>query len=132
VKIVDELISKLKISKLAICGNSMGGWIAMHVARIRPELIESIILEDSAGVSDPSVDQSILDLNSSGTRVLIIWGINDRIIPVDAARYLHSKIKSSSMAILQETGHVPHWEKPNEFNQLVLDFLGQEKERPRK
>ena len=94
-KIVDELLSKLKISKLAIGGNSMGGWIAMRIARIRPELIESIILEDSAGVSDPSDDQSILDLNSSGIPVLIIWGINDRIIPVEAGKIspLEDKVK---------------------------------------
>ncbi len=122
----------MKLSKLAIGGNSMGGWIAMRIASIRPERVQSLILEDSAGVSDPSDDQSILNLNFSGIPVLIVWGINDRIIPVDAARYLHSKIKSSSLNVLQGTGHVPHWEKPDEFNRLVLDFLRQEKERQRK
>jgi pimeloyl-ACP methyl ester carboxylesterase len=129
VTIVDELLAKLSLTKLAIGGNSMGGWIAMDIARIRPRRIESIILEDSAGVSNPSDDQSLLVLNSSGIPVLIIWGINDRIISVDAARYLHSKIKSSSLSILQGAGHVPHWEKPDEFNRLVLDFLRQKKER---
>ena len=101
----------------------------MRIAKIRSRLIGSVVLEDSAGVSNPSDNQPILDINSSGIPTLIVWGMNDRIIPVDAARYLHSKIKSSSLAILEGTGHVPHWEKPNEFNHLVTDFLRQEKER---
>ena len=78
VEIVDELLSRMKLSKLAIGGNSMGGWIAMRIASIRPERVQSLILEDSAGVSDPSDDQSFLNLNFSGIPVLIVWGINDR------------------------------------------------------
>jgi len=132
VEIVDELLSRLNFSELAIGGNSMGGWIAMRIAKIHPRLVESLVLEDSAGVSNPSDNQPILDLNSSCIPTLIVWGKNDRIIPVDAARYLHSKVRSSTLAILEGTGHVPHWENPNEFNRLVLNFLRQKKENQRK
>jgi len=132
VDIIEGILSKLNLTKLGIGGNSMGGMIAMRIASIRPRFVDSIILEDSAGVSSPSDDRIILDLNSSNIPVLIIWGVDDRIIPVDAARYLHSKIKSSSLSILQGAGHVPHWETPDVFNRLVLNFLRKLKERQRK
>jgi pimeloyl-ACP methyl ester carboxylesterase len=54
---------------------------------------------------------------------LIIWGAQDKLIPVECAHKFHSLIKNSRLLILEETGHVPHAEKPEEFNQAVIGFL---------
>lgn len=56
--------------------------------------------------------------------ILIIWGAQDPIIPVAHARVAHQLTKNSQLHILDRCGHVPQIEKPEEFNQLVLDFLG--------
>jgi 4,5:9,10-diseco-3-hydroxy-5,9,17-trioxoandrosta-1(10),2-diene-4-oate hydrolase len=55
---------------------------------------------------------------------LIIWGAQDPVIPVAHAHLAHQMIKNSQLHILDRCGHVPQIEKPEEFNQLVLDFLG--------
>jgi len=55
---------------------------------------------------------------------LIIWGAQDPIIPVAHAHMAHQMIKNSQLHILDRCGHVAQIEKPEEFNQLVLDFLG--------
>jgi len=55
---------------------------------------------------------------------LIIWGAQDPIIPVAHAHIAHQMIENSQLHILDRCGHVPQIEKPEEFNQLVLDFLG--------
>ncbi len=55
---------------------------------------------------------------------LIIWGAQDPLIPVAHAHIAHQMVKNSQLHILDRCGHVPQIEKPEEFNQLVLDFLG--------
>jgi len=55
---------------------------------------------------------------------LIIWGVQDPIIPVTHAHLAHQMIRNSQLHILDRCGHVPQIEKPEEFNRLVLEFLG--------
>jgi pimeloyl-ACP methyl ester carboxylesterase len=57
--------------------------------------------------------------------VMIIWGRQDRIIPVRHAyrayRWLGSRLR---LHVLDRCGHWPPYERADEFNQLVLDFVG--------
>jgi 4,5:9,10-diseco-3-hydroxy-5,9,17-trioxoandrosta-1(10),2-diene-4-oate hydrolase len=55
---------------------------------------------------------------------LIIWGAQDPIIPVAHAHIAHQMIRNSRLHIFDRCGHVPQIEKPEEFNRLVLEFLG--------
>ena len=55
---------------------------------------------------------------------LIIWGAQDPIIPVAHAQIAHQMIRNSRLHILDRCGHLPQIEKPEEFNRLVLEFLG--------
>jgi len=34
------------------------------------------------------------------------------------------------LEIIPRAGHIPMWERPAEFNQLILDFLGKNSQRP--
>jgi 4,5:9,10-diseco-3-hydroxy-5,9,17-trioxoandrosta-1(10),2-diene-4-oate hydrolase len=54
---------------------------------------------------------------------LIIWGQQDRIIPVAHAQVARNGIPTSELQILDPCGHGPHFERPDDFNKLVLDFL---------
>ncbi len=55
---------------------------------------------------------------------LIIWGAQDPILPLAHAQIAHQMIRNSRLHILDRCGHLPQIEKPEEFNQLVLGFLG--------
>ena len=123
VKQVFELLGGLNVGNVSVIGNSMGGWIAMRMAVTKPELIKTIVLEDSAGVADPHEAELINNLNSTAVPVLIIWGSQDKILPVSAGRYLHSRLANSQLRIFEGAGHVPHWEKPEEFNSAVSQFF---------
>ncbi len=122
-KQVFELLEGLKVHNVSVIGNSMGGWIAMRMAVTKPELIKTMVLEDSAGVTDPHEEELMSQLNSTDVPVLIIWGSEDRILPVSAGRYLHSQLVKSQLRIFEGAGHVPHWEKPEEFNSVVSQFF---------
>ena len=51
--------------------------------------------------------------------VKIIWGREDRIIPVGIANELKRLMPKAELHILEKTGHLPHAEKADEFVELV-------------
>lgn len=51
--LVAHLLDYLKIEKAWLCGNSMGGEIALNVALANPQHVAGLILIDSAGVNMP-------------------------------------------------------------------------------
>jgi 4,5:9,10-diseco-3-hydroxy-5,9,17-trioxoandrosta-1(10),2-diene-4-oate hydrolase len=55
---------------------------------------------------------------------LIIWGREDRLFPVGHACFAREKIPDSYLYILERCGHMPNFERPGEFNSVVLNFLG--------
>jgi pimeloyl-ACP methyl ester carboxylesterase len=54
---------------------------------------------------------------------LIIWGANDPIIPVSHAHRFHADIAGSELRILEDTGHVPHEERPDVVADLISTFV---------
>lgn len=54
---------------------------------------------------------------------LIVWGENDRIIPVEHGRRAHAAIPGSRLAVIPGTGHFPHAEEPAHFVSILRDFL---------
>jgi pimeloyl-ACP methyl ester carboxylesterase len=54
---------------------------------------------------------------------LIVWGDNDRIIPVQHAYDAHEAIPSSRLEIFEGCGHFVHAEKPARLARLLLDFV---------
>lgn len=55
--------------------------------------------------------------------VLIVWGRQDKLIPVrHAYRGLHA-IANARLRVFERCGHWPPYERPQEFNQAVREFL---------
>lgn len=54
---------------------------------------------------------------------LIVWGSEDRIIPVDHAHVAHAAIPGSRLEILPGVGHFPHTEAPEALLTALTDFL---------
>ncbi len=56
-------------------------------------------------------------------QTLIVWGRNDRFVPMDTGLRLLSGIAGSELHVYRDCGHWAQWEHADNFNQLVLDFL---------
>lgn len=55
---------------------------------------------------------------------LIVWGRNDRVVPVPAALAYQRRIGANAeLVIFDECGHAPQLERPVRFNRLVEKFL---------
>jgi pimeloyl-ACP methyl ester carboxylesterase len=54
---------------------------------------------------------------------LIVWGQEDRLMPVECAELYRQAIPGARLEILPQCGHYPHLEKTEQFVGLVRDFL---------
>ena len=53
---------------------------------------------------------------------LLVWGENDREIPLADGERLHTEIPGSRLIVFLNCGHLPHEEYPEAFTNLVTDF----------
>lgn len=193
--LVTHLLDYLKIEKAWLCGNSMGGEVALNLALLNPQRVAGLILIDSAGVEVPGsgslapgylllpvvgrvltalsltsdklvregLEKSFYDrakvtdervanyyrpLKTRGgqlaalrartqwnlfpietdlTRIqvpsLIIWGAEDRLIPLAAGRKMNSLIKDSRLVIFDNCGHLPQEEMPARTVDEMTNFI---------
>jgi pimeloyl-ACP methyl ester carboxylesterase len=56
---------------------------------------------------------------------LIVWGEDDRLVPVSDATELEWLIPNSRKLVYEETGHLPMLERPARFNADLRAFLGE-------
>ena len=57
--------------------------------------------------------------------VLLIWGKNDEIVPLEIGRKLAGNIPNSKLVVVPNCGHVPQEECPNEAIEAMASFLKQ-------
>jgi pimeloyl-ACP methyl ester carboxylesterase len=54
---------------------------------------------------------------------LLLWGENDREIPLADGERLHAEIPGSRLIVFLKCGHLPHEEYPEAFTNVVIDFV---------
>ena len=60
--------------------------------------------------------------------VLIVWGRNDILVPVeDAETFEHLIGENAHSVVFEDTGHVAMLERPSRFNELVAGFIAGER-----
>jgi pimeloyl-ACP methyl ester carboxylesterase len=57
------------------------------------------------------------------TPTLIVWGKHDAIIPLNCGELYHQALSNSTLHVIDRCGHSPAVEKPQEFLQVVQEFL---------
>lgn len=63
------------------------------------------------------------DLPHMRTPTCIIWGKNDTVTPPNVAEEFHSLLPDSDLFWIDECGHAPMMEHPEEFNALLEKWL---------
>ena len=56
----------------------------------------------------------------------MVWGKNDQIVPLECGELYNEAIKGSDLVVIENCGHSPQVEKPDEFIKIALDFLAYE------
>ncbi|HEY2716213.1 MAG TPA: alpha/beta hydrolase [Solirubrobacterales bacterium] len=108
------------------------GWVMGRPEKLRPELLSEQLRPGlgSDGLVDSMAAMVGYDTRQRLTEIevptLIVWGLNDHIVPVEAALWYHRLIPRSRLEIFERTGHVPQLERPGRFNGLLDEFLAGE------
>jgi pimeloyl-ACP methyl ester carboxylesterase len=120
-------------------GNKLGSWLtAAGVQSPRASEMWSAY----SSLSDPQTRQaflrtlrSVVDYRgqavsalgkihvSQGLPTLLIWGEQDRIIPVAHGRAAHDAVPGSRLEVLPGVGHFPHVEAPAAVVDILDDFI---------
>ncbi len=60
---------------------------------------------------------------AGGLPTLIVWGADDRIIPVSHAFQAQAAMPHSRLVVFEGVGHFPHAEVPDRFVEVLVDFV---------
>lgn len=177
---VEELIDELQLDKAVLCGNSLGGQVAVDYSLRYPDKVDRLIMTGSAGLFErslnpakrPQIDRKAIrqraseifyderhctdeiveevyrmvhdrrfarfllrvaraardrnlkeDLARLHVPTLLIWGRNDIITPPFVAEEFLEGIPNAKLAYIDQCGHAPPIEQPDEFARLMREFL---------
>jgi pimeloyl-ACP methyl ester carboxylesterase len=136
----------LFISATAGWGSRIGSAIGRGIGAIgfRPNADLAEVARGYATLADPERRKAFLAtlrsvVGMEGQRVaaldrlylaetlplLIVWGENDPIIPVEHAREARAQLPSSRLEVFANTGHVPMLERPGRFIATLQRFLAE-------
>ena len=68
----------------------------------------------------PEVYQSLGKLD---VPVLLIWGRNDRTLPLEQSGDILSAVPRAEFHVIEDCSHIPQYEKPEEVNPILQQFL---------
>lgn len=63
------------------------------------------------------------DLPKMNQPTCIIWGRQDNVTPPNVAKEFHEKLPNSSLFWIDKCGHAAMMEHPDQFNQILYDWL---------
>lgn len=97
--------------------------------KLRPELLAEQV---RPGLQAPGFSDALAAIWGYDTRArlqeieiptMVVWGLNDQIVPVEAALGYHRLIPNSRLEMFERTGHLPMLERPQRFNPLLEEFI---------
>ena len=106
--------------------------VIAHPSMISREMLWELT---AYGITAPGMIQAAYAMAGYDTRhrlseitlpTLLIWGEQDRLVPVGAAHAYAKRIKTSEMHLVGDTGHMVQMERPLRFNQVLEDFISRE------
>lgn len=122
--VLDKLFQALDIgdSPFAIVGPSMGGGFALAYALSRPKKVGALALVSPSIFRVPEEEKK--RLSDVDIPVLLIWGDRDQVFPFeDYGKPMKESLPRAKLLIVKDTRHAVQMEKPNEFNEILVDFL---------
>lgn len=92
--------------------------LAMMVDGNKEFVIKSIV---EAGFREDQLDEKLL--SEIHTRTMIIWGAEDKILDKSYAEMFQSRIKGSTLKLIEGAGHDPHYTHAKEVCDLIMQFI---------
>jgi pimeloyl-ACP methyl ester carboxylesterase len=98
---------------------------------VRAEFIRKLASRDGDTVTSLFRDTDLLlsqcvdaHLQEIRAPTLVVWGKKDELVPLSDGEDFASRIPRARLAVIPDCGHAPPIEKPKEFLQAAVEFLG--------
>lgn len=83
----------------------------------------SALLRTAEQLVPPNLNHILERYREVTMPVLILWGEEDRTIPLSTGRLLASEIRNSRLMVIPNCGHLPQEECPEQTIEFISDFL---------
>ena len=95
----------------------------LHQQRTQPGAHQALIPASNASFVEGRQQIDLRDtLAGLSCQVLVVWGEADAVLPVSHAQEAQ-RAPQSRLEVFADSGHCPHIERADAFNQLVQSFL---------
>lgn len=108
--------------------------VARHPARLRADVAWEALMKGAGKPGFHDALRACLEydfrdrLPEISCPTLIVWGEKDAVLPLRDAHEFERLIPDSRKVVMDDTGHVPQLERPEEFNRILLDFVASQPE----
>jgi pimeloyl-ACP methyl ester carboxylesterase len=129
-----NLAQKRWIARRPVSRHWVMSLICRHPSGIKPDAMFEALMK---GADKPGFEHALRAtleydfrerIPQIGAPTIVIWGEKDMIIPVKDADAFVSMIDGARKVVIEDTGHVPMFERPRTFNKLLVEFLDYEVE----
>ena len=87
------------------------------------ELVAPDLTANMGGIREGLVADFSARLKKIKAPILVVWGRQDGILPVSEGEAAVERVDNVRLHVMDQAGHLPQIDKPEEFNATVLDFL---------
>lgn len=115
---IEKFAENLGIRRFSILGASFSGPFVVSYASKHPESVSSLILVGPVWSDDLSQESSIIR-----SPVLILYGENDDLIPIESFVKYSNSIKGSTLRAIRRAGHALYLDNQEEFFVELEKFL---------
>jgi pimeloyl-ACP methyl ester carboxylesterase len=101
-------------------------------------VIEESHINSSPGASEAlarvrdyleAIDDSLVgeEFAALGMPTILIWGAEDRWVPAEVGHRTANLMPEAPLVLLERAGHAPYYERPDAFNEVLIDYLSDPK-----
>ncbi|HEV8131760.1 MAG TPA: alpha/beta hydrolase [Acidobacteriota bacterium] len=104
-------------------GKISDDFVQAYAAPLRMPGAKSALVATARQIVPSNIDDLIARYPTIAVPTLILWGKEDKVVPLQVGERLHQAIPNSRMMVLEECGHVPQEEQPEAALAAIQDFL---------
>ncbi len=100
-----------------------GEQVEAYAAPLRSFGGRHALLQTARQCIPANADELISAVTTITLPTLILWGREDKVIPLKVGERLHQLLPNSTLEVIEHCGHIPQEEKPDETIALISKFM---------